>query len=125
MSTPERRSSPRVKIRLAAQIVRLDQKPVSLMAETVDIGAGGVSLLVPGELPAGKNADYLITLSNRNPPATIYCSGRVLRSTGKDNAWTAAITMARYNFVRPENPQQTGMPAASATATDAARPPVA
>lgn len=61
------------------------------------------------DVEVGDRIEYLITLSDRNPPVKIRCFGKVLRSNGPHTAVSApatcyevACTMERYSFVRPE-----------------------
>jgi hypothetical protein len=96
----EQRITPRFKVSLSAHIVGIDNRPVSWKGETIDIGAGGVRFILPHELPVGNTIDYVITLSDNEPPARICCVGNVLRCEKKENSWEAAATMARYVFVR-------------------------
>jgi hypothetical protein len=106
MPTPEKRSSSRFKVSLAARIVALDNEPVSLDAQTLDIGAGGVRLSTPAEVRIGQKADYIITLSENDPPAKIYCSGRILRCIKRETSWDAVVTMVRYAFIRRDAPNR-------------------
>jgi len=105
----EKRTTPGFKISLAVQIVAIDNQPVSWNGQipvnwdgqTKDIGAGGVRFVSPRALPVGNTVDYVVTLSDNDPPARVYCVGRVLRCEKKENAWETAATMNRYVFIRP------------------------
>jgi hypothetical protein len=59
----------------------------------------------PTAVDVGDRIEYLITLSGANPPVRIRCLGKVMRSRGLSNSdgkYEIAVTMERYQFVRPD-----------------------
>jgi hypothetical protein len=80
---------------------------VNRVEKTRDISSGGVCFMSPLDIEVGGRIEYLITLSGSNPPVRIRCLGKVLRSSQppvRDNAreFEVAVTMERYQFVRPD-----------------------
>ena len=62
----------------------------------------------------GGRIEYVITLSGRNPPVRIRCLGKVLRShkpSADNGLFEIAVTMERYQFVRPEELEAMAIPA--------------
>src|SRR5579863_9915566 len=118
----EQRRAQRYKLQLPLEIVRLGGRRVSRTEKTLDISSGGVCFVTPDDVEVGGRIEYLITLSDRNPPVKIRCLGKVLRSmpprpamsaqadesvgSGNENSYyEVACTMERYSFVRPEELQ--------------------
>jgi hypothetical protein len=102
----EQRRTQRYRLRLPLQIVQVDDQRVDREEQTRDISSGGVSFLSPVEIEVGGRIEYLITLSETNPPVRIRCLGKVLRSNhlvpNNDREFEVAVTMERYQFVRAE-----------------------
>jgi hypothetical protein len=48
--------------------------------------------------------EYIVTLSDNNPPVRIRCLGKILRSTRTEAAgpFDVAVTLERYHFLRAE-----------------------
>lgn len=80
---------------------------------TRDISSGGVCFFSPTAVEVGGRIEYLITLSGSNPPVRIRCLGKVLRSqkSASDSPFEVAVTMERYQFVRPDEMEATAMSA--------------
>jgi len=74
--------------------------------KTLDISSGGVCFSSLTDIEVGGRIEYLITLSGSNPPVRIRCLGKVLRSMQpalvNPAEFEVAVTMERYQFVRPE-----------------------
>jgi hypothetical protein len=115
----EQRRAQRYKLQLPLEIIRLGGRRVSRTEKTRDISSGGVCFVSADNMEVGGRIEYLITLSNSNPPVKIRCLGKVLRSMPPRHAMSAeadrsvvreeenayyevACTMERYSFVRPE-----------------------
>lgn len=100
----EQRRTQRYKLQLPLQILQVGDERVSRIEKTRDISSGGVCFLSKDEVEIGGRIEYLITLSGSNPPVRIRCLGKVLRSqkAAADTAFEVAVTMERYQFVRPE-----------------------
>ena len=83
------------------------------MERTRDISSGGVCFFSPTSVEIGGRIEYLITLSGSNPPVRIRCLGKVLRSQKSDSEapFEVAVTMERYQFVRPDELEVTAMSA--------------
>src|SRR5579862_6036043 len=89
-------------------ILQLAGKKVNRVERTRDISSGGVCFLSHDRVEVGGRIEYLITLSGSNPPVRIRCLGKVLRSSqpvahDPEREFEVAVTMERYQFVRPEN----------------------
>jgi hypothetical protein len=100
----EQRRTQRYRLQLPLQILQLGEKRVDRVERTKDISSGGVLFLSPTEIEPGGRIEYLITLSDSNPPVRIHCLGTVLRSqhppSDPETDWEVAVTMERYQFVR-------------------------
>jgi hypothetical protein len=78
------------------------------MEVTRDISSGGVCFTSRFAVEVGSRIDYVITLSDSNPPVRIRCLGKVLRSPkasgdgSSGDIFEVAVTMERYQFVRTE-----------------------
>ncbi|MDE3196533.1 MAG: PilZ domain-containing protein, partial [Acidobacteriota bacterium] len=72
--------------------------------QTRDISSGGVCFHSSIGVEVGGRIEYLITLSESTPPVRIRCLGKVLRSRkpASDGPFEVAVTMERYQFVRPD-----------------------
>jgi hypothetical protein len=104
----------------------LGDKQVNRTEQTRDISSAGVCFLSPIPIEPGSRIEYVITLSDSTPPVHIRCLGKVLRSQrpvpsggasidetpdetvdrtiGK---YEVAVTMERYQFIRPEESEST------------------
>lgn len=115
----ELRQTNRYNMSLPVRIVAADGQELDWIGHTIDIGAGGVRFMVPGELPVGKTVEYIITLSEYNPVSLIRCTGSILRSVKKDEAghlcFETAATMERYAFVQPEGKDLAAAPGGKAS----------
>jgi hypothetical protein len=96
----EQREYPRHKISLELRVVTMAGKAVDIIGETHDIGAGGVSFVLPSALPVGETIDYEISFSGNGPAARGRCGGVILRCRGVGDAWMIAATMERYLSVK-------------------------
>ena len=78
---------------------------------TRDISSGGVCFRSPNAVEVGTRIEYLITLSGNNPPVRIRCLGKVLRSpkNSVEGVFEVAMTMERYQFLRPGDMQSIAM----------------
>jgi len=111
----EQRRTQRYKLQLPLHIIQLGDQRVDLIEQTRDISSGGVCFLSPRNIEVGDRIEYLITLSGSTPPVRIHCLGKVTRSQQPESNGTAngdggeklyeiAVTMERYQFVRPGVP---------------------
>lgn len=77
---------------------------MSVTEKTRDISSGGVCFNSGTGIEPGGRIEYVITLSGSNPPVRIRCLGKVLRSrrAESEGPFEVAVTMERYQFVRPE-----------------------
>jgi hypothetical protein len=85
---------------------------VNRTEQTRDISSGGVCFFSPTDVEVGGRIEYLITLSGSNPPVRIRCLGKVLRSLPsmpETPHYEVAVTMERYQFVRPEELESVGV----------------
>jgi hypothetical protein len=103
----EQRRTQRYRLQLPLQIVQLGDQRVNRTEKTRDISSGGVCFLTPTDVEVGGRIEYLITLSGNNPPVRIRCLGKVLRSLQPEAVsgapqFEVAVTMERYQFVRPD-----------------------
>jgi hypothetical protein len=93
-------------MQLPLHIMQLGEDRVARKVRTRDISTGGVCFLSDDKVEVGGRVEYLITLSDANPPVRIRCLGKVLRSLRRDEPaeenFEIAVTMERYQFVRPE-----------------------
>jgi PilZ domain len=94
-------------MQLPLRIVQLGGKKVNRVERTRNISSGGVCFLSPVSVEVGGRIEYLITLSGSNPPVRIRCLGKVLRSKQSEvsdpqREFEVAVTMERYQFVRPD-----------------------
>ena len=107
----EQRRTQRYRLQLPLQILQLGETRVDRVERTKDISSGGVLFVSPTEIEPGGRIEYLITLSDSNPPVRIHCLGTVLRShqplseprqapNEEEVNWEVAVTMERYQFVR-------------------------
>ena len=101
----EQRRTRRYRLQLPLLIVQPGADKVDGVEQTRDISSGGVCFLSPVEVEIGCKIEYLITLSRSTPPVRIRCLGKVLRSQlpsdANDGLFEVAVTMDRYQFVRP------------------------
>ncbi|HWF11001.1 MAG TPA: PilZ domain-containing protein [Bryobacteraceae bacterium] len=108
----EQRRTQRYRLQLPLQIVQLGNERVNRIEQTRDISSGGVCFFSPTDVEVGGRIEYLITLSGSNPPVRIRCLGKVLRSMPsrpETPHYEVAVTMDRYQFVRPEELQSVGV----------------
>lgn len=102
----EQRRTQRYRLQLPLQILQLGDQRVNRLEKTRDISSGGVCFVSPTQIEVGDRIEYLITLSGSTPPVRIRCLGKVLRSTKPaaldEPQFEVAVTMDRYQFVRPE-----------------------
>lgn len=103
-------------MQLPLHILQVGEDRVIREVQTRDISTGGVCFLSENKVEVGGRIEYLITLSNTNPPVRIRCLGKVLRSEKRDEPSTenfeVAVTMERYQFVRPDEvPDPLAVPA--------------
>jgi hypothetical protein len=93
--------------------LQLGDQRVNRTEKTRDISSGGVCFMSRSEVEVGGKIEYIITLSGSNPPVRIRCLGKVLRSQkpSVDNLFEVAVTMERYQFVRPEEAESLAVPA--------------
>jgi hypothetical protein len=93
-------------MQLPVHIVQLGEDRVARRVRTRDISTGGVCFFSDDRVDVGGRIEYLITLSDANPPVRIRCLGKVLRSHRLDEPevenFEVAVTMERYQFVRPD-----------------------
>jgi PilZ domain len=100
----DQRRTQRYRLQLPLQILQLGDQRVNRVERTRDISSGGVCFLTPSAVDVGGRIEYVITLSGSSPPVRIRCLGKVLRSHRRsaDLPYEVAVTMERYQFVRPE-----------------------
>ena len=100
----DQRRTQRYRLQLPLHIVQLGDVKVNRVERTRDISSGGVCFLSRTSVDVGGKIEYLITLSGSNPPVRIRCLGKVLRSQKpiSDSFFEVAVTMERYQFVRPD-----------------------
>ncbi len=112
----EQRRTQRYKLQLPLQILQVGADRLDRVEKTRDISSGGVCFLSPDQVEVGGRIEYLITLSGSNPPVRIRCLGKVLRSnrTAFNAPFEVAVTMDRYQFVRPGEVAPVGSVAAVA-----------
>jgi hypothetical protein len=93
-------------MQLPLHILQLGEDRVARKVRTRDISTGGVCFLSDDRVEVGGRVEYLITLSDATPPVRIRCLGKVLRSLRRDEPavenFETAVTMERYQFVRPD-----------------------
>ncbi|HEX4135150.1 MAG TPA: PilZ domain-containing protein [Bryobacteraceae bacterium] len=109
----EQRRAQRYRLQLPLQIIQLGDRRVNRAEKTRDISSGGVCFLSPTDVEVGGRIEYLITLSGSSPAVRIRCLGKVLRSHQPSSADDApqfeiAVTMERYQFVRPDELESIG-----------------
>jgi hypothetical protein len=109
----EQRRAQRYRLQLPLQIIQLGDRRVNRAEKTRDISSGGVCFLSPTDVEVGGRIEYLITLSGSSPAVRIRCLGKVLRShqpASADDApqFEIAVTMERYQFVRPDELEAIG-----------------
>ena len=101
----EQRRTQRFQLHLPLHILQLGENRVDLAVKTRDISTGGVCFFCDDTVEIGGRIEYLITLSETTPPVRIRCLGKVLRSQKRsevaDNNFEVAVTMDRYQFVKP------------------------
>ncbi|MGD1072852.1 MAG: PilZ domain-containing protein [Bryobacteraceae bacterium] len=109
----DQRRTQRYKLQLPLHILQLGDQRVNRTEKTRDISSGGVCFLSGSAIEVGGKIEYVITLSGSNPPVRIRCLGKVLRSQqpAVDNLFEVAVTMERYQFVRPEELEPLAVPA--------------
>ena len=110
----EQRRTQRYRLQLPLQIIRLGEQKVNRTERTRDIISGGVCFLSPTAVEVGDRIEYVITLSGSHPPVRIRCLGKILRSAKPkptEGQFEVAVTMDRYQFVRAEEVESTGVPA--------------
>jgi len=109
----DQRRTQRYRLQLPLQILQLGDVKVNRVERTRDISSGGVCFLSGTAVEVGGRIEYLITLSGSNPPVKIRCLGKVLRSQKSENShsFEVAVTMERYQFVRPEELEPTALSA--------------
>jgi hypothetical protein len=110
----EQRRTQRYKLQLPLHILHLGDQRVNRTEKTRDISSGGVCFMSRNAVEVGGRIEYVITLSGSNPPVRIRCLGKVLRShkPAADNGlFEIAVTMERYQFVRPEELEAMAIPA--------------
>lgn len=97
----EQRRSPRYQLQLPVHILQIGAHRINLTASTRDISSGGVCFVSDEEVEIGGRIEYLITLSDGNPPVRIRCLGKVLRSRQPEEGalFEVAVTMERYQFM--------------------------
>ena len=100
----EQRRTQRYKLQLPLHILQLGDMRINRTEKTRDISSGGVCFLSRTDFGIGDRIEYVITLSGSNPPVRIRCLGKVLRSQrpADDSNFEIAVTMERYQFVRPD-----------------------
>ena len=100
----EQRRAQRYKLELPLHILQLGERRVNRTEQTRDISSGGVCFLSGDGADIGGKIEYVITLSGSTPPVRIRCLGKVLRSRRPEPAapYEVAVTMERYQFVRPD-----------------------
>jgi len=109
----EQRQTQRYSLALPFRIIQLGDKQVNRTEQTRDISSAGVCFLSPTPIEPGGRIEYVITLSDSTPPVHIRCLGKVLRSQQPVSSGSAsmdktvdqyevAVTMDRYQFIRPE-----------------------
>lgn len=102
----EKRRSHRYEAKLPLLVTEVNGRPANWTAQTCDIGAGGVRFIAGKQLQVGSSIEYVITLSDYNPPASICCTGDVLRVnhhvTSAGNYYEVATTMRSYVFTRQQ-----------------------
>jgi len=100
----DQRRTQRYQLHLPLHILQLGESRMSRVEKTRDISSGGVCFLSGTPVETGTRIEYVITLSGSNPPVRIRCLGKVLRSQkpAYDEPYEVAVTMERYQFVRPE-----------------------
>ena len=99
---------------LPLHIVQVGEDRVDRIVKTRDISTGGVCFFSDNTVDIGGRIEYLITLSDTNPPVRIRCLGKVLRSDRRDampvasatDNFEVAVTMDRYQFVKQEEVPQ-------------------
>jgi hypothetical protein len=93
-------------MQLPLHILQLGEDRVARKVRTRDISTGGVCFLSDDRVEVGGRVEYLITLSDATPPVRIRCLGKVLRSLRRAEPavenFETAVTMERYQFVRPD-----------------------
>ena len=98
-------------MQLPLHILQLGDDRVARTVRTRDISTGGVCFFSDDTVEVGGRIEYVITLSDANPPVRIRCLGKVLRSQKREEPvppnFEVAVTMERYQFVRPEEVPET------------------
>jgi hypothetical protein len=100
----EHRRNQRYELNLPLEILQVGEKRMNRMATTHDISSSGVSFVSDDHLEIGGRIEYMVAISKGSPPVRIRCLGRVLRSRPvvSETSFEVAVTMERYEFVRPE-----------------------
>ena len=105
----EQRRTRRFQLELPMSIVRAGAERMALPGLTRNISSSGVLFTARAEPDLGGPVEYVIALNEGGPhPVSLRCVGKVLRSEctqpssdPERRAYQIAVTLERYEFVRP------------------------
>jgi hypothetical protein len=102
----EQRRTRRFTLQLPVSITRNGAERIMQSGLTKNIGSGGVLFTAGKEPDIGASIEYVIALGGPSEQrVSLRCIGKVLRahpSDSTDSAYDVAVTLERYEFIRPE-----------------------
>src|SRR5579863_8293102 len=99
----EQRRTRRFSMQLPLSITRSGAERVAQSGLTKNISSGGVLFTADQQPEVGVSIEYVINLGQADPPVSLRCIGKVVRSNrtdGRQAAYDIAATLERYEFIR-------------------------
>ena len=90
-------------MQLPLSITRSGAERVTQSGLTKNISSGGVLFTAQQQPDIGASIEYVISLGQVDPPVSLRCIGKVVRSNrsdGRQTAYEVAATLERYEFIR-------------------------
>jgi hypothetical protein len=102
----EQRRTRRFTLQLPVSVTRNGTERIIQSGLTKNISSGGVLFTAGKEPDIGASIEYIIALGGTaEPRVNLRCIGKVLRANRSDNGephYEIAVTLERYEFIRPE-----------------------
>lgn len=103
----EKRRSQRFELKLPVLTVRVGTKPVCNIGQTLNIGSGGVLMVMRAPMAVGEYIEFVVMLSapaEGRQALRLSCRGTVLRA----DSFIYAASIDRYEFLRDNGPPTGG-----------------
>ncbi len=111
----EQRKAQRFEIQLPVEVLRAGGERLPQSGKTRNISSSGVLFVAGREVEVGGPIEYVVTLTTESgAKVNLRCMGKVMRleridpATEDEEAFAVAVTLERYEFMRPNGHRPIG-----------------